>query len=1084
MNNQQNEPRALNVYKAGAGSGKTFTLSSEYIKKLVVRPNSYRNILAVTFTNKATGEMKTRILSQLYGIWKHLPDSKQYLSKISEDLSMSEEQISKMSGVALQYILHDYNHFRIETIDTFFQSVLRNIARELDLTANLRIDLNDKQVESEAVDMMIENLHNKDAILDWILSYINENVQEDKSWNVIGEIKKFGQNIFVDQYKAHYSEFETAFSSPSFFDSFRKKMIAIRKKSENDIVEIGKKFFEEAEKDGLECDDFTQKTRGVWVYFSNLNDGKFDENAPNTYVRAALLDPDSWLTASKREQKRGQYVLDLVCSKYFQMLNDAEKCRSAAMKSYFSADITLQNIYQLRLLNSIEREVRALNSDANRFLLSDTPSLLHALIKDSDAPFIFEKIGIQLDYIMIDEFQDTGIMQWQNFKVLLEECMSRSKEGNLIVGDVKQSIYRWRSGDWRLLNDITSQFSNHEERVNIKLLDSNYRSERNIIDFNNTLFQEASQYEANKLQQETDDDTYAEQLKRAYADVCQQVPPDRGNNGFVSVSLLPKEEYKERTLEIIKETIDQLLSKGLKPRNISILARRNDDIQDIADYFAKSASHIPIVSDEAFMLENSVAVNILVCALRLIVHPEDAISRAFIVKMYQKYILNHIEFTDNDILLETSKDIHSLPKAFEVNRESIKKLPLYDMVRQLSIIFELDKLNAESAYISTFYDQLTTFISENPADIESFLSEWDNTIHTEKIQTSNVDGVKIMTIHKCKGLEFDNVIVPFCDWKIDDRSLIWCSPQVEPYSSLPIIPINYSFKKLKRTIYKDDANMEIFQKRVDSLNLLYVAFTRAAHNLFIIGKRGDSSLCSKIIEDSIPNVCDKIGMQLVSGSDSDASTTLSYSYGELYVPSGQSREASRNLFLQSAEELTTSIHLYDNGAKFIQSNESRDFIEEKETDESKTYIKQGLVLHRLFSSIRTDEDIENSVRKLEFEGVLNDSGMDKQHLLSFLNKRIHSPKTADWFSHKWHLFNECSILTREMSTGLAATYRPDRVMTDGEQVVIVDFKFGHPRPEYRQQVLQYMSLIAEMGYKSIKGYLWFVYTNEIEEVYE
>lgn len=1074
----------MTVYKAGAGSGKTFTLSSEYIKKLILQPACYRNILAVTFTNKATGEMKTRILSQLYGIWKRLPDSRQYLQKIAGDLAVPEAVVERMSGEALRYILHDYSHFRIETIDTFFQSVLRNIARELDLTANLRVELNDDQVESDAVDAMIENLHSRDEVLRWIMLYINENVEESKNWNIIGEIKEFGKNIFKDSYKLHTEAFERIFQTPDFFDSFLKKVHAVKQQSINEIKETAQRFFDVAEERGLVCDDFARKGSGVWGYFDKMRGGIFDENAPNSYVRAALLDPDAWVAKSNKDKRRTELVLDAVRATLFQMLNEAEPRRAAALKAYRSADVTLRNIHKLRLLNSIETTVRQMNADANRFLLSDTPSLLHALVKDNDAPFIFEKIGAQLDYIMIDEFQDTSVMQWKNFKVLLDECMSRSKEGNLIVGDVKQSIYRWRSGDWRLLNNIASKSSDADARVDVRTLGFNYRSCRNIVDFNNALFQEAAKNEARTLQGKTNDGSYAEQLLRAYADVSQQVPDGKGAEGLVRVDLLPNIDYDEQTLARIKETIQGLIDSGVRQENIAILARRKEKIQLIADYFANTSGHISIVSDEAFKLENSAAVSIIISAMRLLLHPEDNVSRALIAKLYHKHVLRQDSLTDTDILVRESEGLVPLPKGFDAVREQLKKQPLYDIVMRLCEMFELDKLAAESSYICTFFDQLTAFTADKPADVESFLNEWDSRIHAETIQANSVEGVRIMTIHKCKGLEFDNVIVPFCDWQVDHMDLIWCSPSQDPYSLLPVIPINYSGTQLSNTIYTGDYNSEFFQKRVDSLNLLYVAFTRAAHNLFIIGKRGNATLCSDIIETALPALGERLNNEPFAVDKGDKKTPLSFSYGSLFVPQKRGNEATRNLFLRHPEPITATLQTHKCVADFRQSNESSDFIKGGSDDEQSRYIEQGLVLHKLFSTIRTADDIEGSVRELEFEGVLNDCGMSRQSLVRFLDKRVRSPRTADWFSGRWQLFNERSILSRDEMTGLSVVHRPDRVMTDGREVVVVDFKFGRPRPEYRQQVFQYMSLIAGMGYENIKGYLWFVYSNEIEEVYE
>ena len=465
----------LTVYKASAGSGKTFTLAVNYIKILLRNPHSYRNILAVTFTNKATEEMKLRILSQLYGIWKLLPSSKGYLDKVTGELGITPEYASQQAGLALSNLLHNYNYFRVETIDTFFQAVLRNLARELDLTANLHVGLNDSQVEQQAVDKLIEELSPNSKVLKWIMEYIQQNIADDKSWNVIGQIKRFGENIFKDVYKSNRKQLSALMANEELFDSYVKTIRALGKEAEQKLIGIGERFDELLEENQLSVDDFGYKEKGVCGYFIKLKNGQVEDDKLLTKrVLDALEDPNAWV--GKKEQNGDGHALTVVKNVLFDYLNDSEKLRKEQAKHLKSAKLTLRHLDQLRLLDKIETQVRELNDQSNRFLLSDTQTLLHALIHDSDTPFIFEKIGTQLEHIMIDEFQDTSTVQWANFKVLLQECMSHNQSQSLIVGDVKQSIYRWRSGDWRLLNEIEKQFAGSPHAFKIERMTTNYRS--------------------------------------------------------------------------------------------------------------------------------------------------------------------------------------------------------------------------------------------------------------------------------------------------------------------------------------------------------------------------------------------------------------------------------------------------------------------------------------------------------------------------------------------------------------------------------------------------------------------------------
>ncbi|MBR6998212.1 MAG: UvrD-helicase domain-containing protein, partial [Prevotella sp.] len=457
----------LTVYKASAGSGKTFTLASEFIKLLVRNPQNYRQILAVTFTNKATEEMKMRILSQLYGIWRGLDDSKSYAQKVYAALGgeLSQQQIAQRAGEALHLLLHNYSHFRVETIDSFFQSVMRNLARELNLTANLRVGLNDVQVEELAVDQLIDSLSASDQMLQWLLKYIMDNINDDRSWNVIGQIKVFGRTIFRDYYKSHSEQLNAVMHQKGFFEGYQQQLHQLRQQARRRMEDIGNAFFETLESEGLDIDDLSHGVKGVAGLFLKLQRGEFDEAVLGKRASDCLGQPDKWC---RKTHPRRDLIHHLADTSLGNLLRQAFDEQPRQWKLYKSADLTLRHLSQLRLLASIEQKVHQLNEEQNRFLLSNTQQLLHQLIDGSDSPFIFEKIGTQLEHIMIDEFQDTSTVQWQNFKVLLQETMSHKGSENLIVGDVKQSIYRWRSGDWRLLAGIKAQFSNAHEMVDVK----------------------------------------------------------------------------------------------------------------------------------------------------------------------------------------------------------------------------------------------------------------------------------------------------------------------------------------------------------------------------------------------------------------------------------------------------------------------------------------------------------------------------------------------------------------------------------------------------------------------------------------
>lgn len=1089
LNQQNNSMKPLTIYKASAGSGKTFRLAVEYIKLLIRNPLSFHTTLAVTFTNKATEEMKMRILSQLYGIWKLLPDSESYINEVTHSLDISRETASSQAGIALSHLIHNYNYFHVETIDAFFQTVLRNLARELDLTANLRIELNDTQVEEQAVDRLIESLSSTSIMLQWLINYIEENINDNKSWNVIGQIKSFGRTIFKEYYKMASNGLDERTQEKDFFKNYMTRLRKICTDAKRHMAQYAEEFMRITTEAGLTPMSFAGKRNGINSYFNKLARGEdfSDGNCMNKTLAKHLESAENW--ASKNSPDRAT-IIAVADSQLMPLLRKAEEERTHKWRLYMSANVTLRHLDKLRLLNNIEKKVRELNNDANRFLLSDTQYLLHTLIKDTDSSFVFEKIGSKLEHVMIDEFQDTSRIQWQNFKVLLQECMSYTPKyddiiRNLIVGDVKQSIYRWRSGDWRLLNNINNQFPAPEKSLDIKSLQTNYRSEQNIINFNNAFFETAVALEY-KAEQAINENGAA-QITSAYSDVCQDFSAGHeASKGYVRITLFDNEDYDDTMLESVVETVNRLQSSGTKLSDIAILIRYNRHIQAIASYFMENRPDLKVVSDEAFRLDASIAVTTIMQALRVLNNPDDILSKASLAAVYQRKILgNNISESSMFCDADNIKILDSLlPEVFTSERKTLLRLPLYDMIEELYSILYIGRIKNQSAYVCTFFDNVSKFITDNTGNLEEFIRYWDETLCSKNIQSDETDGIKLISIHKSKGLEFENVIIPFCDWKLETTrdNTIWCVPTEAPFNELPIVPIDYS-SKLLETIYATDYLEEHLQNTVDNLNLLYVAFTRAKKNLFVMGKKNGKGTRSAIIATCLPEISTKLVGFTYSEGNNDGDATV-FEYGSLCIEHGGKSRTSDNVFLQNVEYRKINLESHKLSVNFRQSNKSRDFIGANDAEsEQQTYIKMGNILHNLFSKIRTTADIDCVIRQLEFDGVLYDNDITAERMRETLSKRLSDKRVADWFNPRWTLFNECSILFIDPNTNALVERRPDRVITDGNEIKVIDFKFGKPCEDYHRQVREYMHLLQSMNKTArISGFLWFVYSNRIEEV--
>ena len=1073
------EKGSLRVYRASAGSGKTFRLTVEYIKLLLENRMAFMNTLAVTFTNKATEEMKTRILGALYGISRG--EEKRVVNVIVKETSLDEATIREKCGQALSDLVRQYGYFHVETIDSFFQAVLRNLARELGLTPNLRVDLRDKEIENEAVDLMIERLKADDEVLAWITDFIGENIKDNKGWNVIKSIKDFSENLFKEEYSNRKEKFEAIVKNAHFFDEFKKRLYGIRDGARDELQEIAKGFDALLEKYGIEKSNLSHP-KG---YFNHIADGKYlrsktigknTQKALDAVTRDDII--SAWLT--KDNQKEHPEYKDIVVDVLNPYLLASEKKRARAAHDYYSANVTLKHINQLRLLHRIEQVVREENNAHNRFLLSETQPLLNKMIGDNDAPFIYEKIGTRIDNIMIDEFQDTSVLQWQNFRVLLNECMARMMPGhlgNMIVGDVKQSIYRWRSGDWRLLNNLLTEIPGAV--LATPPLDTNRRSAENIVKFNNIFFTEAIKHETTELSVEYAEETVA--YERAYSDCIQKVNPRQigSNEGYVEIDVVEKEEIFEKTYEIIHD----LLSRGVKPNDIVVLARGKKELQSIARYCLENDPDLVLISDDSFRLDASDAVNVIVGAIALVGGEDDNLSTANLVATY----LRIKGIKENRIQADT--DYTSLlPQEFIDSRSKLAEMPLHDMAEEIVRIFELDKKESENAYICAFFDYLDRFTTDRSASATDLVEFWNETMHEKTIRNDNANGIQLMTIHKSKGLERENVIVTFFDWPLErSNTVLWLTTDEEPYSQLPVIPVGFN-KSLVESAYSKSYHNEHLMNMVDNMNMLYVAFTRTKSNLFAIMNHGTSSYRSGTI-DAVLNKLSKNTpedwAEVNPKFDIENNKLKRFQLGEIRIKSDNASadkvKKDDNIFTKDSIPVCANIKVYHQKGLFLQSSKSDEYISSDNDNTKESYIDDGLLLHDIFSQIKTADDIERVISEMVFEGRLNNDKACRFEKL--IIERVTQGDASVWFDGSWDLYNECNIISSP-SNGKSKTRRPDRVMIRDNEAVVVDFKFASKNREedYKKQVSEYMKFLCEMGYRKVSGYIWYVYRNEIVEV--
>ncbi len=1068
------EIKNLEVFRASAGSGKTFILAVKYIILLIKQPDAYKHIVAVTFTNKATGEMKERILSQLYGIAYNLPSSQSYMEKMREAYpQLSPEEISERARVALNLILHDYGHFRIQTIDSFFQSVLRGLAKELELNGDVEFSLNGEELLDEAIDTYIKRLDEGSAEIKQIINFIEENLNNNKTWRIDKSIKSFARNLLKEEYQERGAKLreEIEEDNGNRLKEFYKEVKAIEKEITERIKQIAATFFTLVQ--GYTAGDFFGKTRGgVWGFFEKMKSG--DIIAMSDKIAALIENPGKISSVAA------------VNDKIAALLAEAKSIEDEKSITLNSCRLSLDKYHQLGLLNTVAKTLKEENGRENRFLLAETTYFLSSMITNNTS-FIFEKIGTEINHIFIDEFQDTSKLQWNCFKILLDEVIARGNY-NLIVGDVKQSIYRWRNSDWNIMNNIESF---HPETIKIVSQDvkkggieyksTNYRSSRRIVEFNNLLYSCATKAIASEFEEKVGCDI--EKLTRAYRDVQQALPDKRGNEGYVEIREIEKENPKggmaaDGIAQLIKTLHELIDERGVAPKDIAILLRGNDIISDIVEAFKAHFPSLKIVSNEAYRLSASTTVQLIIAAMRHIATPDDDINLVHFIKLYYKII----EGRDCDIcsLINKEERLAMLPPDYLEELPYLKGLPVYELIEKLISLLNLSAIEGEEAYLFSFLDQAAQCINSKSTDINGFLDTWSEKLCDETIPAATSDSVTVMTIHKSKGLEFPTVILPFCDWELTGlpNSTLWCEPSEAPFNKLSLLPINRQ-ESMLQSIYAKEYNNELLYQIVDNLNILYVATTRAKDNLYIFtdGTGGRGYTMSKLLNSITES------LKMLDGSSFDKGEKV-YRYGEVVATKnscGEKEQERENPFSAKESVIMQNFAYYDNRLTFKQSRELARFLA-SDKSERRNYdsAARGELMHSILAQINTGEELPRLLNKMLIDGSIS-TEKEKNYIRSIIEKAIAQPVACEWFCGRYRLFNERAILCKGFDRE-RTTFRPDRVMVGNDEVIVVDYKFAKKSPKHKEQVAEYMKLLKMIGYTNIKGYVWYVDKNEIEEV--
>jgi ATP-dependent exoDNAse (exonuclease V) beta subunit len=1073
----------LTVYKASAGSGKTYQLVTEYLKLLLKNPVSYRHILAVTFTNKATSEMKSRVLEQLFLLASN--DNSKYLNNLQSETGFSEETIRSKARVALKNILHDYNRFAISTIDSFTQRVIKAFNRELGISPDFTLELDDSLILEEAVDRMLGKLGGDKNLFRWLVDFSREKITENKGQRIEENIKSLGQELFREKFQIFFSENKNSGYTRETIDRLRNELNKLMAVFENELKKKAGEALQHIKNHGYSTDDFLHKLSGIAGFLTSLSEKKIKE--PGVRVLAAEESAEKWFSKTPKPKAE---LLELTETRLLPLLREILDYYRKHSTNYYSAVAVNSQLRMLGILTDLKEEIKTLLHEKGALQLSDANLLLSRIIGESESPFIYEKTGNWFNHFMLDEFQDTSSLQWKNFKPLIANSLSQGHH-NLLVGDVKQSIYRWRNSDWNILAEqVETDFPYF--RPETKTLGKNWRSDKNIIDFNNSAFLHLKEAFENNLFAGNDHPDW-QMLRDKFSNVYSDFHQEPGNSsaekkGWVQVNFLNEDDFEEKSAELLVQQVKQLQDNGLKASDIAILIRKNREGAILIEEFLMAAKqeenagyNLSVLSNESLFLHASKAVLFVIALIELFIDPENKISKATALQLWsgglkpeliKAGIIPPQEKTgvwQLEKKFETEFDTELQPRFNEVKQKSVLTSP-DETITEICAHFQLFNLENELPFLQTLIDKAAEIKTSVSNDLSNFLFWWNEKGFLTSVNVNDeVDSVRLLTVHKAKGLEFKAVLIPFLNWNTkwvgNQAPVLWCRTETEPFNQLPLLPVKAT-SALENTWFRHDYFEETANSYTDTMNLIYVAFTRAVSVLVINTTDADMKKPAKDV-----NALFKHSLLQMSRTEAFADCwneeNTVFTFGK--PEKKKSETTASNLVLIKKYQFNPTKN------KIRLRLDSDEFWVHGEKEKSGK--NRGRLKHEILSEIIMKSDVKKACQKALSEGKI-DAG-EREKMERELTENLEQPEVAHWFDGSWTVINERNLLTPDK------ILRPDRIMISGKNALVVDYKTGEKKSDnYNRQVARYAKTLKETGFEKVEGYLWYVSLNEVEKVGE
>jgi len=1034
------------VINASAGSGKTYALVQRLLMICLRHPNqqqSIRNILALTFTNKAANEMKERILTWLGNFsadnFAENGDLKNIQKAFEEEgLKITIDELHLRAKKLLDYILHNYSTLNIGTIDRFNSRLVRSFSYELGLAKNFNLEIEAEPFLIEAVDKMLDQIGENDAISNSFMDYVDYSLENNErinlNKNLYDSAKEFVKDIHYEHLKSNKDFDNTNYENIK--NTLRKEII-VNKKQASEIATQSIDLFRSR---NIEIEDFAQGKNGIGGFFTKILDFYNQKRTgfpfPTTAEESVINNYRKGASAkSKNKEAEILEILDQLLENRMQLIllyietQKKEKILSALLP--------------LKVNKDIQDELKKIEEENDLVLLSKFNILINENLRNEPSAFIYEKVGSQFQHYFFDEFQDTSELQWQNFIPLRDHSVSTENTSFTLVGDPKQSIYRFRGGESKLMLDIINKKEVSPKEAEVLVLKDNWRSAKNIVLFNNELYE----FHSREL---------IEEHKNIFGTDGKQNPKS-GIDGRVKVNLtenLTNEDFYNDTSERMQKDIQESLNNGFKFSDITILCRGNFDIFSYSQKLGNlkvnykgEETNIKTISDKGLTLELSNTLKAVIEFLKWEANPKNKPN--LIMMMYHLNKLGRIHMADftlemKEILeIETQEEILVFIQqkySLQLRQDNFPKFNLYNFVE--FYINEFSVENKETDFLLNFLEMLFNFTQNAGASTKEFLKYWDEEASSYTIQASeNIDAIQIMTIHKAKGLEFPVVFIPMMNKNRDAEFTNWF--ETNDNTVLRSVNINQFSKNLE--IYDEEIKkfnkQNAYKNFVDRLCLQYVATTRPVEQLFFyIQKANKTSNNLELLE----------FLQSKNTENLDEFDLYEVHPEMLrkHTKEKMSQFETKNINnLKNINKKNTSIKIATPSKNYQVRNEK---------------VRIGLFVHELLSKINTEKDISKVLESYVLEGQITNE--EKDEIQSTLEQII---KTySEFFDEKWEVINEKDIMISE--NGESRMYRPDRILKSHEGYIIVDFKTGEETEKNEKQIENYKRILESLGRKVLK----------------